>query len=104
VICKSKKKGGLGIKDIRKNNISLLFKRWWSLEKEQGVWQDIIKANYLHHEGIRSVKHRIDDSPVWTNLLKIRHFYLRGRKIEVRNGKNTLLWQDVWFEKDLFLS
>ena len=28
VLCKSKKKGGLGIKDIRKMDISLLYK-WW---------------------------------------------------------------------------
>lgn len=30
-ICKSKKKGGLGIKSIRKMNISLLTKWWWKL-------------------------------------------------------------------------
>lgn len=28
IICKSKKKGGLGIKDLRKMNVSLLCK-WW---------------------------------------------------------------------------
>jgi hypothetical protein len=36
-ICKSKKKGGLGIKDIRKMNLSLLCKWWWKLEKEPGL-------------------------------------------------------------------
>jgi hypothetical protein len=87
IICKSKKKGGLGIKDIRKMNISLLCKRWWRLEKEQGVWQDIVKAKYLQHDGVRSVKHRINDSPVWTDLLKIKHIYLSGRKIETKKWK-----------------
>jgi len=37
VICKSKYKGGLGIKNIRKMNISLLTKWWWKLEKEGGL-------------------------------------------------------------------
>lgn len=37
VICKSKKKGGLGIKDLRKLNISLMCKWWWRLEKEEGL-------------------------------------------------------------------
>ena len=37
VICKSKYKGGLGIKNIRKMNISLLTKWWWKLEKEDGL-------------------------------------------------------------------
>ena len=37
VICLDKKKGGLGIKDIFKMNISLLCKWWWKLEKEDGL-------------------------------------------------------------------
>lgn len=44
VICKSKKKGGLGSKDIRKMNISLLCKWWWRLDTESGLWQEIIKS------------------------------------------------------------
>ena len=36
-ICKSKKKEGLGIKDIRLMNISLLCKWWWKLDNEQGL-------------------------------------------------------------------
>jgi hypothetical protein len=38
IICKNKKKGGLGVKDIRKMNISLLTKWWWKLEYEDGIW------------------------------------------------------------------
>lgn len=38
-ICKHKKKGGLGIKDIRKMNINLLCKWWWKLDNEEGLWQ-----------------------------------------------------------------
>jgi hypothetical protein len=91
IICKSKKKGGLGIKDIRKMNISLLCKWWWRLEKEHGVWQDIVKAKYLQHDGVRSVKHRINDSHVWTDLLKIKHIYLNGRKIETKNGQHHVM-------------
>jgi hypothetical protein len=46
-ICKSKKKGGLGIKDLREMNVSLLAKWWWKLEQEDGLWQDIINAKYF---------------------------------------------------------
>jgi hypothetical protein len=59
IICKSKKKGGLGVKDIRKTNISLLCKcKWrWKLETERGLWQEIIKlAKYLQSEGVSVVK------------------------------------------------
>jgi hypothetical protein len=37
-ICRAKKNGGLGIKDLRKLNISLLVKWWWALENEEGLW------------------------------------------------------------------
>jgi hypothetical protein len=46
-VCRSKKKGGLGILDLQKQNISLLCKWWWKLETQHGLWQDIIKAKYL---------------------------------------------------------
>lgn len=36
-ICKSKKKGGLGIKNLRKLNLSLLSKSWWKFENEEGL-------------------------------------------------------------------
>jgi hypothetical protein len=38
IICKTKKKGGLGIKDLRKMNISLMCKWWWRLETKDGLW------------------------------------------------------------------
>ena len=44
-LCKSQKKGGVGIKNIEKLNISLLCKWWWKLENEDGLWQEIIKAS-----------------------------------------------------------
>lgn len=97
-ICKSKKKGGLGIKDIRKMNISLLCKWWWKLETEDGLWQEIVKAKYLKNKPISTVKNRMDDSPVWKDLLKVRHVYLKGRKITTGNGCKTLLWKDTWLD------
>jgi len=45
VICLSKKKGGLGVKDIFKMNVSLLCKLWWRLENEEGLWQQLFKTN-----------------------------------------------------------
>jgi hypothetical protein len=35
-VCGSKKKGGLGILDLHKQNISLLCKWWWKLDSELG--------------------------------------------------------------------
>jgi hypothetical protein len=101
-ICKHKRKGGLGIKDIRKMNINLLCKWWRKLEVEDGLWQQIVRFKYLNTESICTVSHRQSDSPIWSDLLKIKNVYLQGRKIETRNGKNTLFWLDSWlYDKPL---
>ena len=71
-VCKSKHKGGLGIKYIKKMNISLLCMWWWKLEVVDDLCQDIVKAKYLKKNSISSVKHIIVDSPVWANLLKVK--------------------------------
>jgi hypothetical protein len=74
VICKSKKKGGIGIKDIKKMNISLLCKWWWKLDNEDGLWQDVVRNKYMLGEAVGTLRHRLDNSPVWTDLLKIKTF------------------------------
>jgi hypothetical protein len=99
VVSKSKRKGGLGIKNIKKMNVSLLCKWWWKLESEDGLWQSIVKAKYLGGGNlIGAIKHRPDDSPVWSDLLKIRYIYLRGRSVKVKNCKSTLFWEDPWLK------
>ena len=97
-ICLSKTRGGLGIKDITKMNISLLCKWWWKLETESGLWQDLVEKKYLKGNSISVVKHKADDSPIWADLLKIREVYLRGRVIQTADGKRTLFWKDAWLQ------
>lgn len=45
---------------------------------------------------MNTVKPRLNDSPIWKDLLKVRHIYLGGRNIKPGNGTKTLFWTDVW--------
>jgi hypothetical protein len=56
----------------------------------------VVRSKYLHGELVSTVRHRLNDSPVWTGLLKIKSLYLNRRRIETKNGKNTLFWKDPW--------
>jgi hypothetical protein len=96
--CRSKKRGGLGIKDLRKFNISLLVKWWWLLESEEGLWQDIVRLKYVKQSPICMIPHRIDDSPLWKDLMKIRHLYLKGRTFKLNNGRGVSFWLDCWLD------
>jgi hypothetical protein len=97
-ICKSKKKGGLGIKDISKLNLSLLCKLWWKLEVESGLWQTIVPHKYLKKETVISVKHRQTDSPMWADLLKVKPIYLQGRNIPT-SFEQSWRWCERWLPK-----
>ena len=69
-VCRSKNKGGLGVKDLHRQNVSLLCKWWWKLETQDGLWQRIVKAKYLRNKSIALVKARINDSPCWKICLR----------------------------------
>jgi hypothetical protein len=97
---KQEKKRGLGIKDLRKLNISLMCKWWWRLETEEGLWQDIVKYKYLNNKSIHEVGHRINDSPMWSDLLKVKGIYLQGRGVTFRRGNLTRFWFDPWVYKE----
>ena len=50
---------------------------------------------------IGAIKHRIDNSPVWSDLLKIKHIYMANRAVKVKNGLSTLFWEDTWLKDQL---
>jgi hypothetical protein len=73
-------------------NISLLCKWWWKLEKEDDLWQKIVQFKYLKNKSIHDVGHKLNDSPMWYDLLKVKNIYLQGRSISSKNGELTRFW------------
>jgi hypothetical protein len=67
-------------------NASLLCKWWWNL--------DIVRLKYVKASSICLITHRHDDSPVWKDLLQVRHIYLSGKEIKVQSGRNVSFWYD----------
>jgi hypothetical protein len=82
----------LGIKDIEKRNLCLLCKWWRKLDTRKSLWQDIIKAKYMRKDAVVIVKHKLGDSLVWADLLKVKSLYLSKRVVQIRNGVVAMLW------------
>jgi hypothetical protein len=95
LVCKPRQKGWLGIKNLQLFNYCLLCKWWWKLETENGLWQRLVKAKYDIDKSLHHIKLRSDDSPVWKDLLKVKHFYLKYRVMVVGNGNSTDFWNDA---------
>jgi hypothetical protein len=54
------------------------------------MWQEIVKLKYIKDIPICLIKRKIFESPIWSDLLKIRHIYLRGREsIRFTMGKGS---------------
>jgi hypothetical protein len=79
-ICKPKKKGGLGLKELTRFNISLMCKWWWKIESGTGPWQQFMKIKYLRDSGVFYSKNRPGDSPLWSDMQKVKDLYLCGRR------------------------
>jgi hypothetical protein len=76
-ITKLENKGGLGVKDLRKMNISMLCRWWWKLEMRERLWQDVVRKKYVTENGITQLKSRPTNSPIWNDLLKIIEYLLK---------------------------
>jgi hypothetical protein len=64
-------------------NVSLLCKWWWMLKSGEGLWQDLVKLQYVKETHVCLIQHKQSDSPVWSDLLRIRHISLKGRSFKV---------------------
>ena len=99
-VCRSKKKGGLGIKDLHKQNISLLVKWWWKFELGDGLWQKIIRARYFKRKTVADVQTRFNDSPCWKAIMKVKEVYMEGRGIHIHMGDLARVWHDPWISEN----
>ena len=63
--------------NLRKMNISLLCKWWWKFEKEDGLWQMIVRQKYMKKKCVSQLCVRSSNSPVWNDLLKVWDIYLK---------------------------
>jgi hypothetical protein len=105
-VCLPKNKGGLGVRDVRLVNISLLAKwRWKLLDNTQAVWKEVIKGKY----GVNAVG-KVDlgeDCKPWYSSLWWKDICTIGTNLEINwfsrnvvkivgNGECTSFWRDVW--------
>jgi hypothetical protein len=103
-ICKPKKEAGLGIRDLRLMNLSLLAKwRWKLLSHEKEVWKDVIKAKYgADNVGVGNLGElQVSRSASlwWRDICSLdlnTNWFGEALERCVRNGAFTLFWSAKW--------
>jgi hypothetical protein len=105
VVCQPKRSRGLGVRDIRAVNISLLAKwRWRLLSDEGALWKEVVKGKYGHGVICKVVLGE-DCKPWfssswWRDICSIgsnlgRNWFAQGVVRNMGNGVHTLFWEDT---------
>jgi hypothetical protein len=107
-VCKPKREGGLGVRDLRLVNDALLGKwRWRILQERKEVWREIIFARYgamfpAPHLGgrpsglMRGSSWWKDVSLLGTHMESHSDWFSRGVTKRIGNGNLTSFWFDPW--------
>lgn len=66
----------------------------WKPSRECGC---IVLAKYMRNASVASVTVKINDSPCWKDLMKVKSLYLAGRKGVVGSGDIIRFWEDSWW-------
>ncbi|GLU01659.1 hypothetical protein SLE2022_189580 [Rubroshorea leprosula] len=106
-VCKVKKQGGLGVKDLRKFNIALLGK-WWGrlVMAEKGLWKKVIEEKYgrVGDPSFNWLRENINfGSSWWRDLSRLndiedekKDWLVDGLELILGEGVDISFWWDKW--------
>lgn len=96
---KPKKKGGLGITNLRSQNSYLLLKQYDKFFNQKDVpWVRLLWNTY-YSDGKLPQSAKMEGSFWWKDILKLCDLFRAIAKCTINDGKTVLFWQDLWNEK-----
>ncbi|RHN63454.1 putative reverse transcriptase zinc-binding domain-containing protein [Medicago truncatula] len=109
-ICQPKSKGGLGVRDVKMVNLSLMAKwKWRMLQDELPLWKTVLREKYgentsmiFSEEGTRWPRFA---SGWWKELKTLEvglgaNWFSNNVVRKVSNERGTSFWKDKWIEED----
>ncbi|GAU46080.1 hypothetical protein TSUD_180160 [Trifolium subterraneum] len=110
VVCKAKRMGGLGVRDVRLVNLSLLAKwRWRLLLPGSSLWKEVLVAKYGNQilQRVNWSDCRISTlaSNCWKDICSLdkevekKNWLVESMERKVGNGKSTLFWMSNWIDE-----
>lgn len=100
VVCLSRVKGGLGIKDLGVWNKACSLKLIWLLLRRAGsLWIAWLAAYVIKGRSFWDVHVPSFCSYAWWKLFKLRHIAYPLFKVQIGDGHSALFWMDNWHVK-----
>jgi hypothetical protein len=106
-VCQEKRCGGLGVKDIRVTNLSLLAKwKWRLLQNERFLWKEVLVARYgnciLYKSDLEHEIFPVNSSRWWNDICAIdlavesKKWFSDAVVRKLGNGDCTHFWLERW--------
>ncbi|KAG7586642.1 Reverse transcriptase zinc-binding domain [Arabidopsis thaliana x Arabidopsis arenosa] len=96
-MCKTRKDGGLGFRDVGDFNQALLAKQAWRLlTKPSSLLARVYKARYYHRKGFMDATIGSRPSYAWRSIIHGRDLLEKGLIKNIGNGQSTSVWTDKW--------
>lgn len=104
-ICKSKKKGRLGLSNLKVMNKACHAKLGWSFKtRNSSIWSSLMKTKYIYKRLVTSsLSTKPSDYHLWKSIVGICPKLDSLAFWEVGNGSATNIWVDVWVAQGVFL-
>jgi hypothetical protein len=96
ILCRPKDHGGLGIEVLELKNKCLLSKWLFKLLNEGGVWQELLKNQYLHSKTLSQVVAKPSYSLFWKGLMRVKEEFFSRGNFKIGNGQSMRFWEDTW--------
>jgi hypothetical protein len=108
VVCQDKKNGGLGVRDIKAVNLSLLMKWRWRLlnNDDVGLWKEVLVAKYGNHITQNAAwsfgSNSYLASPWWRDICDLegcvdsKNWVVESVSRCLGDGGSTRFWRDKW--------
>ncbi|XP_061373781.1 uncharacterized protein LOC133316100 [Gastrolobium bilobum] len=98
VVCKAKKNGGLGIRNLRLANKACLMKIGHGLmTQREDLWVQVLKNKYKVKAGLLpNIPKKSICSNLWLGISKVWQKVYEGSKMMVGNGLGISFWCDKW--------
>jgi len=94
----NKDTGGLGIRNLRKQNQSLMLKWLWKFANEDHtLWKEVIIAKYgMEDKWMTKVVNTPYNCTVWRAIRNLWPMLYYRSRIKVGDGQKTSFWEDKW--------